>query len=132
MEINRELLIGMAKRHADLKMQLDRNLWKLNEFCTLIEVKMMEADLDDNEVQRVELLQQLSNNIKKFLEIGEKTIEILRKESEERKDLLDSGFEKRLLMDSEKKMQEFFEGILEPLRKKYTDINIMLVDYIKI
>lgn len=132
MEINRELLIGMAKRHANLKMQFDKNLWKLNEFCTLIEVKMLEADIDDNEVRKVELLQQLSDNLRKFLEIGEKTLEIMKKEDEERKDLLDSGFEKRLLMDEQKKMETLIDGVLSSIQDRYTDINIKLVDYIKI
>ena len=132
MEINKELLIGMAKRHADLKMQFDKNLWKLNEFCTLIEVKMMEADIDDNEVRKVELLQQLSDNLKKFLEIGERTLEIMKKEDEERRSLLDSELEKGLLMDSEKKMKTLFDGVLNSIQDRYTDINVKLVDYIKI
>lgn len=120
-------LIKLIERLNDLSIQYSKNHSKLSIFEQTIEIELLKCNLMGDLKRKEKLLNQKSNNYKKFIELGEKVMilmdEVIAKIHNE------FGTE---LGNKSYEMLGIIGNSLEEIKDKYTKVNMELVDFIQV
>lgn len=120
-------LIKLIERLNDLSIQYSKNKSKLSIFEQTIEIKLLKCNLVGDLKKKEKLLNQKSNNYKKFIELGEKVMilmeEVIAKIHNE------FGTE---LGNKSYEVLEVIGNSLEEIKDEYTKVNVELVDFIQV
>lgn len=119
-------LIKLIERLTDLSMQYSKNNGKLFIFEQTVELELFKCQLSGDLKRKETLLNQKSNNYKKFIELGEKVMILMEEVIAEIHDKF--GTE---LGNQSYEIMEFIGNSLEEIKDRYTKVNIELVDFIQ-
>ena len=119
-------LIKLIERLTDLSMQYSKNNGKLFIFEQTVELELFKCQLSGDLKRKETLLNQKSNNYKKFIELGEKVMILMEELIAEIHDKF--GTE---LGNQSYEIMEFIGNSLEEIKDRYTKVNIELVDFIQ-
>lgn len=119
-------LIKLIERLTDLSMQYSKNNGKLFIFEQTVELELLKCNLIGDLKRKETLLNQKSNNYKKFIELGEKVMILMEEVIAEIHDKF--GTE---LGNQSYEIMEFIGNSLEEIKDRYTKVNIELVDFIQ-
>ena len=120
-------LIKLIERLNDLSIQYSKNRSKLTIFEQTIEIELLKCNLVGDLKRKEKLLNQKSNNYKKFIELGEKVMILM--------DEVISKIHNEFGTELGNKSYEILEIIgnsLEETKDEYTKINMELVDFIQV
>lgn len=120
-------LIKLIERLTDLSMQYSKNNGKLFIFEQTVELELFKCQLSGDLKRKETLLNQKSNNYKKFIELGEKVMILMEEVIAEIHDKF--GTE---LGNQSYEIMEFIGNSLEEIKDRYTKVNIELVDFIQV
>ena len=120
-------LIKLIERLNDLSIQYSKNKSKLSIFEQTIEIELLKCNLVGDLKKKEKLLNQKSNNYKKFIELGEKVMilmeEVIAKINNE------FGTE---LGNKSYEVLEVIGNSLEEIKDEYTKVNVELIDFIQV
>lgn len=120
-------LIKLIERLNDLSIQYSKNKSKLSIFEQTIEIELLKCNLIGDLKKKEKLLNQKSNNYKKFIELGEKVMILM--------DEVITKIHNEFGTELGNKSYEILEVIgnsLEEIKDEYTKINVELVDFIQV
>lgn len=120
-------LIKLIERLNDLSIQYSKNKSKLSIFEQTIEIELLKCNLIGDLKRKETLLNQKSNNYKKFIELGEKVMILM--------DEVITKIHNEFGTELGNKSYEILEVIgnsLEEIKDEYTKINVELVDFIQV
>lgn len=120
-------LIKLIERLNDLSIQYSKNKSKLSIFEQTIEIELLKCNLVGDLKKKEKLLNQKSNNYKKFIELGEKVMILM----EEVIAKIHNEFGTKLGNKSYEVL-EVIGNSLEEIKDEYTKVNVELIDFIQV
>lgn len=120
-------LIKLIERLNDLSIQYSKNKSKLSIFEQTIEIELLKCNLVGDLKKKEKLLNQKSNNYKKFIELGEKVMILM----EEVITKIHNEFGTELGNKSYE-ILGIIGNSLEEIKDEYTKVNVELVDFIQV